>query len=151
MVLGSVPVSFFYNTCSCLVLPASLVEREVAQSCPTLCDPMDCSLPGSSIYGNSPGKNTGMGCLAFLQGIFPSQRWNPCLPHCRQILYQLCYQGSQLKSDLSFKARIHLYLYLLPLLPKSLLPYVLLVLEFPLHSALYLIMFLFALVHLILY
>ena len=46
------------------------------------------------------------GCLAFLQGIFPSQRWNPCLPHCRQILYQLCYQGSQSKSDLSFKARI---------------------------------------------
>ena len=26
-------------------------EREVAQSCPTLCDPMDCSLPGSSVHG----------------------------------------------------------------------------------------------------
>ena len=91
------------------------------------------------------------GCLAFLQGIFPSQRWNPCLPHCRQILYQLCYQGSQSKSDLSFKARIHLYLYLLPLLPKSLLLYVLLVPEFSLHSALHLIMFVFALIHLILY
>ena len=26
-------------------------ESEVAQSCPTLCDPMDCSLPGSSIHG----------------------------------------------------------------------------------------------------
>ena len=28
-------------------------EREVAQSCPTLCDPMDCSLPGSSVHGIS--------------------------------------------------------------------------------------------------
>jgi len=26
-------------------------EREVTQSCPTLCDPMDCSLPGSSVHG----------------------------------------------------------------------------------------------------
>ena len=33
-----------------------------AQSCPTLCDPMDCSLPGSSVCGDSPGKNTGIGC-----------------------------------------------------------------------------------------
>ena len=30
----------------------------VAQSCPTLCDPADCSPPGSSVYGDSPGKNT---------------------------------------------------------------------------------------------
>ena len=30
----------------------------VAQYCPTLCDPTDCSLPGFSVYGDSPGKNT---------------------------------------------------------------------------------------------
>ena len=36
---------------------------------------------------NSPGKNTGVGCL--LQGILPTQRWNPGLLHCRQILYHL--------------------------------------------------------------
>ena len=37
----------------------------VAQSCPPLCDPMDCSPQGSSVHGNSPGKNTGVGfpCL----------------------------------------------------------------------------------------
>ena len=40
----------------------------VAQSCPTLCDPMECSLPGSTVHGNSPGKNTGVGCHALLQG-----------------------------------------------------------------------------------
>ena len=34
----------------------------VAQSCPTLCNPMNGSLPGSSVHGNSPGKNTGVGC-----------------------------------------------------------------------------------------
>ena len=36
----------------------------VVQLCPTLCDPMDCSLPGSSVHGDSPGKNTGVGCHA---------------------------------------------------------------------------------------
>ena len=40
----------------------------VTQPCLTLCDPMDCSLSGSSVLGNSPGKNTGVGCHAFLQG-----------------------------------------------------------------------------------
>ena len=37
---------------------------------------------------NSPGKNTGVGCHSFLQGIFPTQGSN-----CRQILYYLSYQG----------------------------------------------------------
>ena len=41
-----------------------------------------------------PGKNTGMGCHALLQGIFPTQGSNPGLPHCRQILYHLSHQGS---------------------------------------------------------
>ena len=36
---------------------------------------------------NSPGQNTGVGCHALLQGIFPTQEVNPGLPHCRQILY----------------------------------------------------------------
>ena len=40
----------------------------VAQSCLTLCDSMDCSPPGSSVHGGSPGKNTGLGCYALLQG-----------------------------------------------------------------------------------
>ena len=40
----------------------------ITQSCATLCDPF-CSLPGSSVHGEFPGKNTGMGCHALLQGI----------------------------------------------------------------------------------
>ena len=61
---------------------------------PTLCNPMDCSPPGSSVHGDSPGKNTGVGCHVLLQGIFPTQELNRSLLHCRQILYQLSYQGN---------------------------------------------------------
>ena len=106
---------------------------KVTQSCLTLCDPMDCSLPGSSVHGilqarilewvaipfsgdlpnpgiaprsptlqedslpcEPPGKpkNTGMGSLSLLQGIFPAQELNPGLLHCRWILNQLSHQGS---------------------------------------------------------
>ena len=42
----------------------------VAQSCPTLCDPMDCDPPGSSVQGESLGKNTGVSRGSLLQGIF---------------------------------------------------------------------------------
>ena len=41
-------------------------ESEVAQSCPTLSDPMDCSLPGSSVHGIFPGNSTGVGCHCLL-------------------------------------------------------------------------------------
>ena len=53
----------------------------VVQSCPTLCNPMDCSLPGSSVHGYSPGKNTGVGFHFLFQGIFPTQGLNLCLLH----------------------------------------------------------------------
>ena len=59
----------------------------LAQSCPTLCNPMDSPR-------NSLGQNTGVGSLSLLQGIFPTQRSNPGLPHCRRILYQLSHKGS---------------------------------------------------------
>ena len=59
-----------------------------------ICDPMDHSLPGFSVHGDSPGKNTGVGCHVLLQGIFPNQGLNPRLPHCRCILYCLNHQGS---------------------------------------------------------
>ena len=64
----------------------------VAQSCPTLRNPMDYSLPGSSVHADSSGKNTEVGCHALLQGIVPTQRSNPHLPHCWRILYCLCRQ-----------------------------------------------------------
>ena len=66
----------------------------VAQSYRTLCNPMDCSPPGSFAHGDSPGKNTGVGCHAILWGIFLTQGSNSGLPHCSQILYNLSHQGS---------------------------------------------------------
>ena len=42
------------------------------------------------------GKSTGVDCHFFLQGIFPTQGSNPGLPHCRQTLYHLSHQGSQI-------------------------------------------------------
>ena len=49
------------------------------QSCLTLCDPMDCRPPGSSVHGDSPGKNTGVSCQVLFHGIFQTQRSNVCL------------------------------------------------------------------------
>ena len=66
----------------------------VAQSCPILCIPVECSLPGSPVHGGSPGKNTGVGCHALCQGIFPTQGSNPSLLHCRRILHPWRHQGS---------------------------------------------------------
>ena len=58
-------------------------------------DPMDCK-PSCKLIcpWDSPGKNTGVGCHACLQGIFPTQRSNPHVSHCRQIFYCLSHQGS---------------------------------------------------------
>ena len=58
----------------------------VTQLCLNLCNPMDCSPPGSSVHGNSPGKNTGVDFYALLQGICRTQGLNPGLLHCRWIL-----------------------------------------------------------------
>ena len=63
------------------------------QSCPNLCDPMNFSPPGSSVHGDSPGKNTGVDSHVLFQGIFPTQGSNPGFPHCRQTLYHLSHQG----------------------------------------------------------
>ena len=65
----------------------------VTQSFLILCDPVDYSPTSSSLHGDSPGQNTGVGCHALLQGIFPTQRSNPGIPPCRQILYHLSNQG----------------------------------------------------------
>ena len=57
----------------------------------------DCSIhnmPGSSVHGDSPGKNTGVGCHFVLRGIFLTQGSNSGLPHCSQILYQSSHQGN---------------------------------------------------------
>ena len=71
----------------CAVLSLSVVSDSLW--------PVDCSPPSSSVHGDSPGKNTGVGGHALLQRIIPIQGSNPGLPHCRQILHQLNHQGTQ--------------------------------------------------------
>ena len=67
---------------------------ESLQTCPAVCDPVDCSPLGSSAHRDSPSQNTRVGCYVLLQGIFPTQESNPALLHCRWILYRLSHQGS---------------------------------------------------------
>ena len=71
------------NSCVCVCVLS-------LQSCPTLCDPMDYSPPGLSVQWDSPSKNTGVGCHALLQGIFPTQGSNP------HILYLLHWKAGSL-------------------------------------------------------
>ena len=60
----------------------------------TLCDPMDCSLPGFSVHGIFQARVLEwVGCHFLLQGIFPTQGSNPGLLHCRQTLSHLSHQG----------------------------------------------------------
>ena len=57
-----------------------LVAQSNKSLCPTYCNPMDCSQPGSSVHGIFPGKNIGVGCHFLLQGIFPTQVSNQVSP-----------------------------------------------------------------------
>ena len=84
-----ISIFWAFNNCAVTCL--------VAQPYLTLCKPMDCSLPHSSVHGDSPGKNTGVDCHTLFQGIFPTQELNWSFLHCRQILYQLSYQGSPIQ------------------------------------------------------
>ena len=56
-----------------------MLHAKSLQLCSTSCDPIDCSPPGPSVHEDSPGKNTGMGCLTLLQWIFLIQGSNLCI------------------------------------------------------------------------
>ena len=59
-----------------------------------LCNPMDCSLPGSHVHGTFPARFLAWNLPFLLQGIFPTQGSNLGLPHCRKTPYRLSHQGS---------------------------------------------------------
>ena len=69
----------------------------VAQWCPTLYDPTDCSPPGFSVHGILQARILKWVAILFSKGIFPTWGSNPGLLYCRQILYCLTYQGSPLQ------------------------------------------------------
>ena len=59
-----------------------------------LCDPTDCSTPGSFCPWDFPGKNTGVSYHFLLQGFFPTQGWNPYLLHWQAASLPLSHHGS---------------------------------------------------------
>ena len=84
---GIIEVSFVY-----------FVHAKLLQSCPTFCNAIDCSLPGSSVRGLLQARILEWIWNSLLEGIFTTQESNLGLPHCRQshlgspILYFIFYQ-----------------------------------------------------------
>ena len=70
------------------------MKSEVAQSCPTLCSPVDCSLPGSSIHGIFQARVLEWGAISFSRGSSWPGDWT-WVTHCRQTFYHLSHQRSQ--------------------------------------------------------
>ena len=92
-----------------------LIQSVCAQSCLTLCNLHGPQPARLLCPWNSLGKNTGVGCQALLQGIFPTQGSNPCLLrllHCRQILYHRASEQEMWSKPPALLAH-------LPLTPKS--------------------------------
>ena len=78
----------------CLKITHAVYHIQLCFKYIQLCNPTDYSLSGSTVHGDSPGKNTKVGCHAHLQRICPTQGSNLGLPHCKWILYHLSHQES---------------------------------------------------------
>ena len=74
----------------------------VAQSCPTLCNPMNCSMPGLSFHGILQARILERVAIPFSKESFPTQGSKPGLPYCRRILYHLSHKGNLLDKLLLF-------------------------------------------------
>ena len=83
-----------FTSCSVLIFSLFIITevKKWSESCSGVSD----SLRPHRLYSpwNSLGHNSGVGSLSLLPGIFPAQRSNPGLLHCRQILYLLSLKGS---------------------------------------------------------
>ena len=95
--------------CHCLLqYTKAKRESEVAQSCPTLIDPMDCSLPGSSVHGIFQARVLEWGAIAFSR----NDAWE--MPKCSNCLFTLCVQISTHNPD----QEIYFHLFVCSLDPK---------------------------------
>ena len=87
------------------IQPSRPLSPPSPQSCPTLCNPVDCSPPGSSVHGVLQAGILEWVAVSFSGGIFQTQGSNRGLLPLRQILYQLSYQGSpEINYSLIFKS-----------------------------------------------
>ena len=92
--MANLPRMAFIKKLNKVITHLCLLRAKSLQSYLALCEPMDCTPPGSSLCPwDFPGKNTRAGCHFLLQGIFLTQRSNLGLPHYRQILYHLSHQA----------------------------------------------------------
>ena len=87
------------------------VHVKSLQSCPTFCDPMDCSPPDSSVHGTVPAKTPGVGCHDLLQGI-SSRRLriepeSPCFLHWQTGSLPLAPPGKSSIPDIGFIYKDH--------------------------------------------
>ena len=80
------------NLCVCVCLYVCVLDAELW---PTLCKPMDCGPPGSSVHGILQERILEWGAICFSRGSSLTQGSNPGLLHCRQIIYHLSYQGTK--------------------------------------------------------
>ena len=81
------------RTSPCLLtLPIFLGVCSVSQWCPALCDPMNCSLPGSSVNGILQARTLKWIAISFSKGIFPTQGLNPRLLHWQVDSSPRCHQ-----------------------------------------------------------
>ena len=100
----SLGMSSSFGVIFSVFLPCFMIVCACSFICVWLCNPMDCSPPGSSVHGSSR-QEYWSGLPFLLQGNFPTQGLNLALLHCRQILYHLSHQGSPTESKHRFKQK----------------------------------------------
>ena len=86
--------AWVYSVCVCACVCVCVSVGLVARLCLTLCDPMDCSPPGSSIHGISQARLLGVGCHLLLQGDLPDPGIKPMSPAWKADSLPLSYDGS---------------------------------------------------------
>ena len=83
--------------CVCMFVCVCVYDHNVVsitQLCLTLCDPMDCSPPGSSIHGTFQARILEWAAIPFSRGSSQTRDQNLGFSQCRQILYHLSHRGS---------------------------------------------------------
>ena len=90
-------------------LPMLIICAKSLQSCLTLCDPMDYSLPGSSVHRIFQAGVLEWSTISFSRGSSQPQGLNPGLLHCRQTLYCLSHQGSLILRVITMRNNFVLY------------------------------------------
>ena len=102
--LLSLSLSFLF----CKIELCSPQIKSDSMSCLILCDPMDCSPPGSSVHGILQARILEWVAISFFRGSSQSRNWTQVSLHWRQILYHLSHQGSPSVNKVDSKGHEHM-------------------------------------------